>query len=223
MRRQTSRGRPSAKPSSMARRSRAIRSSSSDGASQCRCVVEAAQVSRPVAHRIVGRDVVGLAELRAQVAPATASLDVWKRNRSSSPQANSGVRSATRCGGGWSGRRRPGAPSTGRGPPASRRRASSTRPGRGSPSASSASSRNGQRRAGRDEDGDVAEPRRAPPFGAVVDAPSLVDRAGDRGGDVGRLGGAELVGAGLLGMGDCVRRTLTGGPVGGRPDRRAAT
>ena len=45
-RRHTSRGRPSAKPSSIARRSRAIWSSSSEGASQCAPVVERPQVAR---------------------------------------------------------------------------------------------------------------------------------------------------------------------------------
>ncbi len=51
-----------------------------------------------------------------------------------------------------------------------------------------------QRRSGREEDGDVAEPGGPPSTRAVVHAPLLVDRLGHGGGHVGGLGRAQLVG-----------------------------
>ena len=84
-------GRPSAKPSSNARRSRAMRSSSSDGAAQCRCVVQRAEVVEPAPHRVVGGNGVGLVGVGSSSGRRRSTL---KRNRSSSPQPSSGERSA---------------------------------------------------------------------------------------------------------------------------------
>ncbi len=76
-----------------------------------------------------------------------------------------------------------------------------------------------QRRTRRDQDGDVAEPGRAPTALAVVDVPPFVDGPGHGGRHLGRLRRAQLVGLGTRGMGlapqDRDRRPVLG-PGSGR-------
>ncbi len=126
-RRQTSRGRPSANPSSMARRSRAIRSSSSDGARQRRSSWMDRRKREPGEHRVVGRHALWLF---GEVAPA--ALAARRRSGSGHRRRSPGVAFAAqrRCGGDRWGRRPPGEPSTGRVRGGWRRRGSWTRRGR---------------------------------------------------------------------------------------------
>ena len=90
-RRHTSRGRPSAKPSSKARRSRAMRSSSSDG----RVPVARARAARAGRRGPAAR---GRRRARCRAGRRCSSSgrrrSTLKRNRSSSPQPSSGVRRA---------------------------------------------------------------------------------------------------------------------------------
>ena len=191
-RRHTSRGRPSAKPSSRARRSRAMRSSSSAGDCQCRALVQR-RAGRPGRRDTMPS--AGSGGLGRVVRPGAARRSTLKRNRSSSPQPSSGVRSARDdaqvVGGVVGGPQHHEQVAHGPGGVDERARLGPVRdagPPRGRPRGTGSDVRAGH------EDRDVAEPARAPapsPAALSCDLPALGERGGDRRGRRRGLGRAH--------------------------------
>ena len=214
-RRHTSRGRPSAKPSSRARRSRVIRPSNSEGAEPGALVVERAQVGQRGPHGIVERDRVGLV---GEIAPAPPPLPleaeqvVVAAGQQRGAQGGHDVEVVGRVVDGPQHHEqvadRPAGVDerTGLGP-------------EGDAGLVEGLLEEGQRGAGRDQDGDVAQPGRAPPdLSSSLTVPPFVDHPGDGRGHVAGLGRTHLVGQGALGD----ARGARGARRPGRRSRRGA-